>query len=139
LLALSLKPDASASMHDGNLRGAFDGTVTDVLRRSSLLFPRLTAERSRFRNHDPRNGHKSGKGSGPHSPGTCPDGSRTAKYRYNYAHAGRREWKSRFTSVILEATVKKMCELKLFTCLIAAVVLGPGSTMSHAQGQLPPD
>ena len=32
-----------------------------------------------------------------------------------------------------------MCELKLFTCLIAAVVLGPGSTMSHAQGQLPPD
>jgi len=39
----------------------------------------------------------------------------------------------------LEATVKKMCELKLFTCLIAAVVLGPGSTMSHAQGQPPPD
>ena len=32
-----------------------------------------------------------------------------------------------------------MCELKLFTCLIAAVVLGPGSTMSHAQGQPPPD
>src|SRR5436190_9091141 len=31
-----------------------------------------------------------------------PDGSRTAKYRYNYAHAGRPEWKSRFTSVILE-------------------------------------
>jgi len=32
-----------------------------------------------------------------------------------------------------------MCELKLFTCLIAAVVLGPGSTMNHAQGQPPPD
>ena len=32
-----------------------------------------------------------------------------------------------------------MCELKLFTCLIAAVVIGPGSTMSHAQGQPPPD
>src|SRR5207247_10847352 len=79
------------------------------------------------------------KGCRQHTPGTCPDGSRTTKYRYNYAHAGQREWKSRFTSVILEATVKKMCELKLFTCLIAAVVIGPGSTMSHAQGQPPPD
>jgi len=39
----------------------------------------------------------------------------------------------------LEATVKKMPRLKLFTCLVAAVVLGPGSTTSHAQGQPPPD
>ena len=35
--------------------------------------------------------------------------------------------------------MKKMPRLKLFTCLVAAVVLGPGSTMSHAQGQPPPD
>src|SRR5213083_2769316 len=33
----------------------------------------------------------------------------------------------------------KMPRLKLFTCIVAAIVLGPSRTMSHAQGQPPPD
>jgi len=32
-----------------------------------------------------------------------------------------------------------MSSFKLFTCLVAAVVLGPSATRSHAQGQPPPD
>jgi metallo-beta-lactamase class B len=39
----------------------------------------------------------------------------------------------------LEATMTRMSRLTLFTCLITAIVFGPGASTSRAQGQPPPD